>query len=98
MLAEHHGDDVELLVNALGIGLGEDGADRGGGDHLGVALRHHSEDVAHEVHSAPLPGSAEEYRPIAAFKPVWASLMTSWTPLSPRAFSPRRNAVQNAPS
>ena len=24
--------------------------------------------------------------------------MTSWTPPSPRAFRPRRNAVQNAPS
>ena len=36
--------------------------------------------------------------PIAAFRPVWASEMTSWTPPSPRAFSERRNAVQNAPS
>ncbi len=35
---------------------------------------------------------------IAAFSPVWASEMTSWTPASPRAFSERRNAVQNAPS
>ena len=29
---------------------------------------------------------------------MWASLITSWTPPSPRAFRPRRNAVQNAPS
>ena len=36
--------------------------------------------------------------PIAAFRPVWASEMTSCTPASPRAFSERRNAVQNAPS
>jgi hypothetical protein len=35
---------------------------------------------------------------IAAFRPVWASEMTSWTPPRPRAFSDRRNAVQNAPS
>ena len=35
---------------------------------------------------------------IAAFSPVWASEMTSCTPARPRAFSERRNAVQNAPS
>jgi hypothetical protein len=41
----------------LGVGLGEDRAD-GGGDHLGVALRHAREDVAHKVHPAPLRPSA----------------------------------------
>ena len=35
---------------------------------------------------------------MAAFSPVCASEMTSWVPASPRAFSVRRNAVQNAPS
>ena len=35
---------------------------------------------------------------MAALSPVWASEMTSWTPARPRAFSERRNAVQNAPS
>jgi hypothetical protein len=35
---------------------------------------------------------------MAAFSPVWASEMTSWTPVSPRALSERRNAVQKAPS
>ena len=35
--------------------------------------------------------------PIAAFRPSWASEMTSWTPASPRAFNERKNAVQNAP-
>jgi hypothetical protein len=45
--AEHAGDDVELGVHVGGVGLGEDGADRGG-DHLGVALRHAGEHVAHE--------------------------------------------------
>ena len=35
---------------------------------------------------------------MAFFRPVWASLITSWIPASPRAFRPRRNAVQNAPS
>jgi len=34
---------------------------------------------------------------MAAFSPVWASEMTSWVPLTPRALSERRNAVQNAP-
>lgn len=41
------------------------------------------------------PGSTE---PIAALSPACASEMTSCTPASPRAFSDRRNAVQNAPS
>ena len=44
-------------------------------------------------HAAPISTEA-----IADFSPVWASLITSWTPPSPRAFRPRRNAVQNAPS
>ena len=35
---------------------------------------------------------------MAALSPVWASEMTSWTPVSPRALSERRNAVQKAPS
>ena len=35
---------------------------------------------------------------MACLSPVWASLVTSWTPPRPRAFSERRNAVQNAPS
>jgi hypothetical protein len=47
----------------------------------------------HRCHSAPI--STER---IACFSPVWALEMTSWTPASPRAFRPRRNAVQNAPS
>jgi hypothetical protein len=35
---------------------------------------------------------------MAAFSPVCASERTSWVPARPRAFSERRNAVQNAPS
>ena len=35
---------------------------------------------------------------MAAFSPVCASETTSRGPASPRAFSERRNAVQNAPS
>jgi hypothetical protein len=35
LAAEHAGDDVELGVHVFGVGLGEDGADRGG-DHLGA--------------------------------------------------------------
>jgi hypothetical protein len=48
LAAEHAGDDVELGVHVLGVGLGEDRADRRG-DHLGVAFRHAGEHVAHEV-------------------------------------------------
>lgn len=59
LLAQHRGDDLELLGDVLGIGLGEDRADRGG-DHLLVALAHDREDVAHEVDPTPLPGCAEE--------------------------------------
>jgi hypothetical protein len=36
--------------------------------------------------------------PIAVFSPACASEMISCTPPRPRAFSDRRNAVQNAPS
>ena len=61
LLAEHRGDHLELLVDVLGVGLGEDRADRRG-DHLRVALGHHGEDVAHEVHPAPLPGGPEQHR------------------------------------
>ncbi len=35
---------------------------------------------------------------MAALRPAWASEMTSWVPVSPRAFSERRKAVQKAPS
>jgi hypothetical protein len=35
---------------------------------------------------------------MAWVRPVWASEMTSCTPVSPLALSERRNAVQNAPS
>jgi hypothetical protein len=49
--AQHAGDHVELGAHVLGIGLGEDRADRGG-DHLAVALGHPGEHVTHEVHPA----------------------------------------------
>jgi hypothetical protein len=54
------GDVVELLVGCWGVGLGEDRADRGG-DHLGVALGHDRQDVAHEVDPAALPAGADEH-------------------------------------
>jgi len=34
---EHHPDDLDLFLDELAGGLGEDGADRGS-DHVGVAL------------------------------------------------------------
>jgi len=45
----------------FGIGLGEDGADRGG-DHLLGAFGDLSEHVAQEVIPAPLPGRADHHR------------------------------------
>ena len=45
----------------LGVGLGEDCADRGS-HHLAVALRDAGEHVAHEVHPAALPGRTEQHR------------------------------------
>ena len=54
LLAEHGGDDVELLVDLLGVGLGEDGANRGR-DHLLVSLR---DDREHVDHPAVHPGFA----------------------------------------
>ena len=68
LLAEHRGDDLELLGDVLGVGLGEDGADRGG-DHLLVALGHDREHVAHEVDPAPLPGGADEHRADRGLQP-----------------------------
>ncbi len=59
--AEHASDDIELLLDVLGIRLGEDRADRRG-DHLGVALRHDRQDVAHEMHAASLPTGADQDR------------------------------------
>jgi len=53
------GDHPELFTDVSGIGLGEDRAGRRG-HHLGVALRDLREDVAQEVHPAPLPGRAEQ--------------------------------------
>jgi hypothetical protein len=55
------GDDLELFGDVFGVGLGEDGADRGG-DHLLVALRDDREHVAHEVDPAPLPAGADQDR------------------------------------
>ena len=43
-----------------GVGLGEDGADRGG-DHLGVALGYLGQHVTQEMHAAPLPAGAEQH-------------------------------------
>jgi hypothetical protein len=89
--------------------LGDDGADRGG-DHLGVALGHDREHVAHEMGTAPLPAAPRNTAPpkenhgthptesIAAFRPVCASEMTSCTPARPRALTKRWNEVQNRPS
>ncbi len=59
LTAEHAGDDVELGAHVLGVGLGEDRPD-GGGDHLGVALGHPGEHVAHEMHPAALPSRAQQ--------------------------------------
>ena len=53
---EHAGDNLDMFTDAGPGGLGEDGAD-GGGDHVGVALGHFREGVAHEVHPAALPRS-----------------------------------------
>ncbi len=47
----------------------------------------------HLCHAAPSSTVS-----IAPFRPACASLMTSCVPVSPRVFSERRNAVQNAPS
>ena len=93
LLAEHRGDDLELLVDVLGVGLGEDGADRCG-DHLGVAIGTTARTLRmkctrQRCHAAPISTEV-----IAVFGPVWASLITSWVPPSPRAFRPRRNAIQ----
>lgn len=44
------------------------------------------------------PASARKSPLIAPFGPAWALRTTSCVPVSPRAFSERRNAIQTAPS
>ena len=96
--AEHRGDDVELLADVARRRAGRrwcgsprrpsrrcpwaPGRGRCAGSGPGTAAS-----------SAPSRTAA-----IAAFRPAWASEMTSCTPARPRALSERRNAVQNAPS
>jgi hypothetical protein len=57
--AEHVRDGVELLANMLGVGLGEDGADRRR-HHLRRALGHLGQHVTQEMHPAALPGRADQ--------------------------------------
>ena len=97
LLAEHRRDDLELLVDVLGVGLGEDRADRGG-DHLGVALRDDREHVAHEVDPAALPGGADEHRGDRGLQPGVGIGDDQLDPAEAAGLQPRRNAVQNAPS
>jgi hypothetical protein len=61
LAAEHPGNHLELLVDVLGVRLGEDGAD-GGGDHLGRAFGDLAQDVAQEVDPAPLDARAGQDR------------------------------------
>ena len=49
---EHPGDLVELGLDVLCAGLGEDGADDGG-DHVLAGARDDGENVSHEVHLMP---------------------------------------------
>ena len=94
---EHGGDLVELGVHVLGVGLAEDGADRGG-DHLGVALGTLARTLRMKCTRQRCQAAPIITASIAETRPSWASEITSWTPASPRARSERRNANQNAPS
>jgi hypothetical protein len=60
--AQHRHNGLELLDYVGGVGLGEDGADRGG-HHLGVAAGHLGEHIAQEMHPAPLPARPEHHCP-----------------------------------
>ncbi len=58
-----------------------------------------------EWHSRPLdtvypvlPGGAEQHRLDCYLRPLWAPLMTSCVPATPRVLSERRKPAQNAPS
>lgn len=65
---EHGGDLGELCLDVFPVGLGEDGADDRG-DHILAALGHDGEDVAHEMHPAPLPGCALKHSPDRFLQP-----------------------------
>ena len=53
-------DPTPLLVGALCVGLGEDGAD-GRPHHLLGCFGHQREGVPHEVDSTPLPGGPYQH-------------------------------------
>ena len=95
--AQAVGDLPQLRHRRRVIGLREDRADDRR-DRFAGALRHGREQVAHEVHAAPLPRAPESTVLIACFRPSCASEMTRRTPLRPRFTRLRRNAVQNARS
>lgn len=61
LATEHAGDHVELIVHVGGVGLGEDGTDRGG-DHFRGALGDPGQDVAQKVRPAALHRNADQHR------------------------------------
>jgi hypothetical protein len=105
LLTQHRRDDLELVANVLGVGLGEIVRMAAGtifGSPQGTTASTKRCEVGPAVlHQAAAPAALglatpKNTDPIAAFKPVWASEMTSCTLPSPRAFSDSRNAVQDA--
>ena len=106
--------EVFLQLSDHPIGLGVDlfrrellvdGAHHGGHARLG-SLGHPTQQVGHEVRSAPLPTGSGNHRGDGLLQSPcfrrgrlwWASEMASSTPLRPRAFSEHRKDSQNAPS
>ena len=58
---QHPGDFVELGLDVLRVGLGEDGADDGG-DHVLTGTRDDGENISNEMDPTALPRSALEHR------------------------------------
>jgi hypothetical protein len=91
-------DDAGVVgPGGVGVGLLEDGAHERRVDAVGE-LENPGQQLAHDVGEAALPGRAGQAGRDGALEAAVSSETTSCTPDRPRATSPRRNAVQPAPS
>lgn len=73
--------------------LGEDRVQQGR-HHGALTFADEGHGIAHEMHTAALPGRVE-YLGNSRLEPSWASEMTSFTPRKPRRMRLRRKSVQN---
>jgi hypothetical protein len=83
-------------MHVLGVRPSQDRADHRG-DHLDVALRHSSDQVAHEMDPPSLPGRTDHHRVDRCHQPEVDTEMTRWEPPGPRAFWKSRRTGARPP-